>query len=106
MIRFANPRVPCPFCGAVVPNERCPGEPYECASCRAKLQMRKKGSGKLLYSAVAISVAVGWVGGARGLGLVTAAAIIFFVAFGVLVWLQLRFFPPPFEPYDGHKIIG
>ena len=61
---------------------------------------------QLFYCAIAISVGIGWLCGASGARLLAVSVMAFFAAMGVLVWLELRFFPPPYEPYDGGKRLG
>jgi hypothetical protein len=97
---FIGSRMRCPNCGAIVPGAHTPGGPMVCENCRAQLQLSRQRLRASLWWEVGASVSACLLLGFRGWELVAASVIGLVPAGIVITRIQLRFFPPPLEPFN------
>jgi len=96
-----DPKRRCPICGALVPNRKPVGKPYQCLNCQAKLQPAAiRGEAAFWISALA-ALGASWLLGCRRGELAGIALLLFFPA-SFIYWLIVEWiWPTPLKPYDG-----
>lgn len=97
---FVESKMRCPICGSVVPGSHAPGGTLECKHCNAKLQIARKRLRASFRISVLIAFAFCFFIGFRGWALVLASIAGYFVVGYISADIQMRFVPPPLEPFD------
>ena len=100
-----NPKMPCPICGAIVPNRHPVGKPYKCEKCGASLQLSRRRNNVEGWTNLAIALIVAWMFGFRGWLLAGATAGLFLAFLALSVPITEKLWPSRLEPYDGGRVI-
>lgn len=96
-----NPKLPCPLCGAIVPNAHPLGRPYKCQQCGAELQRRHSTNAHQAYAFFGAAAVIAWLTGLRYWALVGGTIGIFLGLMAILVPVIEKLWPTQLEPYDG-----
>lgn len=90
----------CPGCSAIVPGEHTPGGPMLCKQCGAKLQISRTRMRCIFLVILLASIALPFLLGFSGWSVAVAGAVAFVCLNLISARIELRFFPPPLEPFD------
>lgn len=100
-----NPKMPCPICGAIVPNRHPVGKPFKCERCGASLQLSRRRSSVEGWIDLAIALIGAWMLGNRGWLLVGATVGLYIALLFLSVPISEKVWPSRLEPYDGGRVI-
>lgn len=102
---FIDVKQYCPRCGAHVPSAHPPGRPFVCPQCGAELQHEVRGARRGGYLALALACVIALAFGARGWWLLVWGLALWFPSILAIASVELRYFPPKLEPWDGRKVV-